>query len=635
MKWAELRSLVAGTTAVVGSSGGACINPLIRNLDEGAGASGIPGYTLYYSASTVTDRFEEGDIITPGSTFDAVENHVAEGVNGSGTHEISHMMSIGMEGPGQIYVHATDATTAQLARMADQGTAIAWSPRSNLDLYAATTPADVAHTLGVPLTLAPDWTWSGSMSPARELTCAVEYLQTRDSDISDVTLWSWTTSEAARILNLDGELGGLSAGMRADISVFSYSETPYRVVVEADPKDTRLVLRDGEALYGTPAMVEQLAANPEWCEDISACGESRSICAKAGTSGDDAQTAADIEEILSAALGAVSMPADLDYANDLLGLFMCEESRASCDISEPSEGDEDGDGVADDEDLCAWAYDPLQRDHDGDGVGDACDPCPLAADATECSHTPGDIDGDGELTADDNCPWLANADQADMDGDGKGDGCDPCPEEYNPGDVGCTFSLSDIRDPSSALHPGEGSDVRVEGVIVTGIRSGSGLYVQEPDADMYGGIFIYDGGTYSSGAVNVGDVITVSGVYSEYYGLSQIGGPEITVTGTGESVEPIVVETTCDVGTDGPLAEPLEGMVVSVSDVAVTNSNPDAPSDYGEFELDECLRVDDQLSEVLVPQPPEGTTYSTLTGVLTYTYGHAKLEPRGLEDVVD
>ena len=55
----------------------------------------------------------------------------------------------------------------------------------------------------------------------------------------------------------------------------------------------------------------------------------------------------------------------------------------------------------------------------------------------------------------------------------------------------------------------------------------------------------------------------------------------------------------------------------------------------GEFELDECLRVDDQLSDVLVPQPPEGTTYTTLTGVLTYTYGHAKLEPRGSEDVVD
>ena len=635
MKWAELRSLVAGTTAVVGSSGGACINPLIRNLDEGAGASGIPGYNLYYSASTVTDRFEVGDTIVPGSSFDAVENHVAEGVNGSGTHELAHMMRIGMEGPGQIYVHATDATTAQLARMADQGTTIAWSPRSNLDLYAATTPADVAHTLGVPLTLAPDWTWSGSTSPARELTCAADYLRARDSRISDVTMWSWTTSEAARALNLDGVLGGLEAGMRADISVFDYGAEPYRVVIDAAATSTRLVLRDGLALYGEPEWVSMLAENPAWCESIDACGEERSVCAKAGSSGDDSQTAADIEEILSSALGAVSMPAGLDYANDLLGLFSCEETRASCDISSPSEGDTDGDGVPDADDTCPSAYDPLQRDHDGDGAGDVCDPCPLASDVVDCTHTPGDIDGDGADTESDNCPWLANEDQADMDEDGKGDGCDPCPEEYNPGDLGCTYSLSDIRDPSSALHPGEGADVRVAGMIVTGVRDGSGFYIQDPEATSYGGIYVYDAGDFSSGAVAIGDEVTVSGVYSEYYGLSQIGDPEVTVTDTGRTIEPIVIASTCDIGTGGVLAEPLEGMVVTVNDVTVTDSNPDAPADYGELELDECLRVDDQLSEVLVPQPPEGTTYSALSGVLTYTYSHAKIVPRGSEDVVE
>jgi len=248
---------------------------------------------------------------------------------------------------------------------------------------------------------------------------------------------------------------------------------------------------------------------------------------------------------------------------------------------------------------------------------------------------PGDIDGDGADTESDNCPWLANEDQADMDEDGKGDGCDPCPEEYNPGDLGCTYSLSDIRDPSSSLHPGEGADVRVAGMIVTGVRDGSGFYIQDPEATSYGGIYVYDAGDFSSGAVAIGDEVTVSGVYSEYYGLSQIGDPEVTVTDTGRTVEPIVIASTCDIGTGGVLAEPLEGMVVTVNDVTVTDSNPDAPADYGELELDECLRVDDQLSEVLVPQPPEGTTYSALSGVLTYTYSHAKIVPRGSEDVVE
>ncbi len=635
MKWAELRSLVAGTTSVVGSSGGSCINPLIRNLDEDSAASGIPGYTLYYSASTVTDRFEEGDITTPGGYFDAVENHVGEGVDGAVTDEISHMMNIGMEGPGQIYVHATDATTAQLARMADKGTAIAWSPRSNLDLYAATTPADIAHKLGVPLSLAPDWTWSGSMSPARELSCVVDYLGSRQAGISDITMWSWTTSEAARVLNLDATLGRLSPGFKADISVFSHSNQPYRTVIEADPKDVRLVIVGGNALYGESDLVEATTAMPEWCETIDACGTSKTICAKAGNSGDDAQTVTDISSILSSALGAVTMPPDLAYAGELFGLFSCEETRESCDVSIPTDTDVDGDGIDDTSDVCMWAYDPSQRDFDNDGLGDACDPCPLAADQTECSHTPGDIDGDGIATADDNCPWLSNIEQADGDDDGHGDVCDPCPDEANPGDAGCTYTVADIRDPSSPLHPPEGSGVTVSGVVVTGIKSGSGLYVQDPTASVYGGIFIYDSGSFSSGTLAVGDVLTVSGVYSEYYGLAQISGPDITVTGSAAVPAPIDVSDACAIATDGSASESLESMVVRVSSVTVTDANPDAPDDYQEFEVASCLRVDDQLSEVLVPQPSVGSFFSQLSGVLTFGYGHAKLLPRGADDVVE
>ncbi len=36
--------------------------------------------------------------------------------------------------------------------------------------------------------------------------------------------------------------------------------------------------------------------------------------------------------------------------------------------------DTDSDGVADEDDVCPFAFDPDQRDTDGDGVGDACEP---------------------------------------------------------------------------------------------------------------------------------------------------------------------------------------------------------------------------------------------------------------------
>ena len=68
-------------------------------------------------------------------------------------------------------------------------------------------------------------------------------------------------------------------------------------------------------------------------------------------------------------------------------------------------------------------------------------------------------------------------------------------------------------------------------------------------------------------------------------------------------------------------------------DLTVTDSNPDAPDDYGELEVNGCLRIDDQISDVLVPQPDEGATLSSMRGILTFSYGHHKLLPGGAEDV--
>lgn len=61
--------------------------------------------------------------------------------------------------------------------------------------------------------------------------------------------------------------------------------------------------------------------------------------------------------------------------------------------------DSDGDGIADLDDICPFASNPIQSDQDGDGIGDSCD----------------------------NCFTLANQDQLDSDKDGIGNVCDPTP----------------------------------------------------------------------------------------------------------------------------------------------------------------------------------------------------------------
>ncbi|MCB9779970.1 MAG: amidohydrolase family protein [Alphaproteobacteria bacterium] len=635
MRWAELRVLVGGGTSAVGSSGDECIEGLVRNLDEGTAEHGLSGYRLYYSASTVDDRFdsEDGDRYTEdlaSGDYEGVLNHVAEGIEGTGTHEVDWMLQIGMSGPGYGFVHATDATTRQLAQMSMDGTTIIWSPRSNLALYAQTTPADIAAKLGVQVALGPDWTWSGSLNPAHEGACAVEYLDARGNPFRDDQLHAMITDTAARAVGADAWTGALEPGLQADIAVFPYSSEPYRAVLQPEPDSVKLTVVGGEALYGESALLTAARGGDVGdCETIDACGTDRTVCATSASSGAAGMTAAELADALESALGATTMPSGLEYAGELHGLFDCEDSYPSCDPRDPSTGDEDGDGVDDDDDVCVGWFDPVQGDIDGDGWGDACDPCPLAPFVTECRHDPDDVDGDGVRNDVDDCPIDYDPDQGDRDGDDKGDACDACPDEPNPGDQACTLGVDAIRDPSHPSHPDEGTIVTLQGMIVTAVGS-SGAWVQDPDLSEFAGIYVYSGG---APGVSAGDEVTVTGTYEEYYDLSELTDPSFEVTGSG-SITPKTIADPCSVGTDGTAAEAHESMLLVVSDVTVSSSNPDSGGDYGEFEVGGCLRVDDTVYD-FGTQPAVDTTFRSITGVLYYSFENFKLEPRSAGDLVE
>ena len=55
---------------------------------------------------------------------------------------------------------------------------------------------------------------------------------------------------------------------------------------------------------------------------------------------------------LTTALSEENIGEGYEYAKELFGVFYCEDTRVSCDISIVGEnGDEDGDGIVDEEDF--------------------------------------------------------------------------------------------------------------------------------------------------------------------------------------------------------------------------------------------------------------------------------------------
>ncbi len=196
-------------------------------------------------------------------------------------------------------------------------------------------------------------------------------------------------------------------------------------------------------------------------------------------------------------------------------------------------------------------------------------------------------------------------------------------------------NIYDLQNPGCPDHitpapiGSNGVEVVVKDVIVTA-RFGDTFFVQEPEGGPYSGIAVFSHGDFTGDLVP-GTVVDVEGSYSEYFDNSQIYLTKWTVKDQGPAPAPYPIAHPSHVATAGPVAELFEGVLVQVTDVKTTHTQPDCPHDYGEFEVTGGLRVDD----VAVKFPARlGDHFASITGPLHYTFGNHKLEPRTDDDLV-
>ncbi len=261
MKYIEMKSIVGGTTAAQGSPS----NPddsyatvLARNIEDyNFGRDEIHTKVTELTSDYVGNHIKTGNA---SGELDAWFIHIAEGVDEPSRAEFDILVQNDLLVGELVLIHGVALGEPEFAKMADVGASLVWSPLSNLLLYGQTADIATAKAAGVHITLAPDWSPSGSKSPLHELKVADLWDDEMLGDIfTDYELVEMVTSGASYATNWHNDVGTLTPGTAADLVVVdNIHANPYRNLINAVDPDIRLSVVGGLALYGDEDLMAAL-----------------------------------------------------------------------------------------------------------------------------------------------------------------------------------------------------------------------------------------------------------------------------------------------------------------------------------------------------------------------------------------
>ena len=394
MLWAEMRSIMAGVTSMVGSG---WQTGFVRNLNyledaQALGAVPVRLQTFPLGDSNGVTRTEDCAYpsFAPWNPSWQLTQLVAEGIDVRARNEFRCLSGQADDGintlPNSAIFGGIALTSSDLALLRDAGGSLVWQPRHQVSVYGMTAPVTAALALGLPVGLGTYWPRTGSMHLGRELACARSLDQNHfDGVIGDERLWAMATSGSAATAGMSHLLGGLEAGRVADLLMVPRRGLgAHEAVVTAESEDVALVMRSGVAIYGNVDLIESFDSGAQDCDLIEVCGASKLLCVSRETEG--AHTLA----TLASAAGETSGP--LFYCGVPTNEPTCVPARTAPFPYPALNNDLDGDGVPDDVDNCPAIFNPprpidggVQADSNGNGIGDACDPCPLGKMDPLCS----------------------------------------------------------------------------------------------------------------------------------------------------------------------------------------------------------------------------------------------------------
>lgn len=265
LAYAQVRALAGGTTSIQGwpNANRAPVNPLVRNIDDDVDRDMVRTSVINLTTAELDDRRA---LLDDGYTL---VYHLSEGRRGSkASREFTDAATAGCLRHRLIAIHCSavgDAEFRQWSVHADLADGagpggVVWSPFSNLWLYGETTDVIAARRHGVGVCIGSDWGPSGTKNLLGELKVALAWVRHAGLALTPFDLTEMVTSVPgdllARAWGTAGGPGRLAAGRMADALVLAKRHSdPWTNLVLAREHDVLLVVRDGQARYGTQALM--------------------------------------------------------------------------------------------------------------------------------------------------------------------------------------------------------------------------------------------------------------------------------------------------------------------------------------------------------------------------------------------
>jgi 5-methylthioadenosine/S-adenosylhomocysteine deaminase len=181
---------------------------------------------------TVSDR-TFGRVATTAAELDCpihchvheTQDEVARSVAEHGVRPLERLRRLGIVGPNLVSVHSVHLTPGEIAMLADHGSSVAHCPSSNLKLASGFAPVAALVAAGVNVGLGTDGAASNNRLDAfQEMRQAALLAKAVAGDAEAIPAHKaleMATLAGARALGLDGRIGSIVPGKRADLAAVS------------------------------------------------------------------------------------------------------------------------------------------------------------------------------------------------------------------------------------------------------------------------------------------------------------------------------------------------------------------------------------------------------------------------------